>query len=535
MKLKDKIVDVSRWDSYAFVILLLAIIFQLLRWRIFPIFLDVYYHLLTAVGFNEAGGWISHCFWSFAPVGRPQLYPPLLHIIILLFLKMSMPVLIIGKLLQCVIYPLLLFVIWYVIRKIFDKKVAFFSVFMLFSVYPFYLTAINTLAASLALIFCFLSLLFLERNKVFTASLLFALAFYSHGFTPWLFLCVFIFYGLLNKAKLKSCLKVCALALFLASPIIIYLFSMRHFYVFQKNNLGENSYIELKLQWVIFLFGLVECLRKKDKYYIFIALFLSSFILLFLGFIFRYFSFYGIMSLVFMNAVFLSSLYEKLNKRSRKFYLLSVFILFFILSPTLTIDLSKKHGINDKPVSAAGNDELIFGQGLFRLNTQDSSFLNFFFYGSRLMRTNEITIYYPRLFSELLGVINKNTGKEDIIYVNLPYTAGILSLLSNRATSSAMLSEVGPYVNFDQIASSRLIIWQKDPADIEQGQEQAYLIKKYNLKKIADTKLAFIYKNPECISKKQTLSASISYKVLFALIFLVFMLIIWSIKFDIDK
>lgn len=532
MRFKDKVINISGWDYYSLVILFFSVIIQLLKWRIFPIFIDIYYHLLTASGFNEAGGWVSTCFWEYAPVGRPQVYPPLLHIFILFLIKTGMPVLIIGKLIQFLIYPALLFVIWYVIREIFNQRLAFFALVMIFSSYAFYLSAINTLAASLSLIFCFLSLLFLERNKITASALFLTISFYGHGYTSWFFVTVFILYAVLNRTKLSLCLKVVLSAIFLSSPLLIFQFHKRNYFLF-LGNIFENYYIELDLiNWFFLLYGLITCLRKKGRYKLFLALFVSSIIFLSSGHIFRYLSFYGIISIVFMNAAFFSDIYDRLFRRYRR-ALLIIFISVFILSPVLSIDLLKGNRLKDIFTLSAKDEYLVFRRGVFTLNFLDSSLSNFIFYCSRFVRTNETTIYFSHLFSETVEAIKKNSGERDIIYVNFPYTGGILSLLSGRSTSSAMLSEVEPYSPFDKILVSKLIIWQKNSERI--GQEPVNLIKRYHLNKIADTKLAFIYENPACSFKKQTISATISYRILLTLIFLVFVLIVWSAKFGIDK
>lgn len=527
MKLKDKVVNFSRWDSYSFVIFLIIIIFQAFKWRIFPIFIDIYYHLLTAVGFNEAGGWVSRCFWEYAPIGRPQLYPPLLHIVMLFFLKLGIPILVIGKLIQFIIYPLLLFIIWYVIREIFDKRQAFFTLVMIFSIYSFYLTSINTSASSLALVFCLLSLLFLERNKIITSTIFLAIGFYTHGYTSWLFLCVFLFYGILNRKIFFSCLKIIIGAVVLAAPLITFQFIHRDYFLFQKD-IHENYYIEFNLlDWMISPFGLVTCLRKKKGFLILFALFGSSMILLLSGAIFRFLTFYGIVSIIFMNAVFLSDLFQRLNRIKNRIYFIIFIILLFVFAPTLTIDMS---GIKETNLQ-----KTFFKNDItFTLDYFDSTFINFILYGNRYnFKGNELNIYFPGPFKEMANVIKKNTDKRDIIYVNFPYTAGILSLLSGRAISTAMLSEIKPYKPFDKIDVSKLIIWQKNPKDLLE--EPYRLIYSYNLKKIADTELAFIYENPKCHFKKQTSSATISYKILFMLLFSVFLFLLWDIKFGIDK
>lgn len=532
MKLKDSLINISRWDSYSSVIVLFSVIIQLFKWRVFPIFIDIYYHLLTASGFSAAGGWVGSCFWEYAPVGRPQLYPPLLHIIMLFLIKTGMPILVIGKLIQFLIYPVLLFVIWYVIRAIFGKRQAFFALVMIFSSYSFYLAAINTVSASLSLIFCLLSLLFLERNKI-TASVLFlVISFYTHGYTSWFFTAALVIYGILDRTRLKFCLSVVLTALCLASPLLVFQFLRRNYFLF-TNNLVENYFVELSLfDWAIFLFGLITCINKKGKYSILFALFISSIIFLSRGYIFRYLSFYGIISIIFMNAAFFSDVYDKLSKKYKKLFIL-FFALFFILSPTLIIDFGKEKDASDDSANHYKYENLVLRKGMMIFNLIDSNLSNFIFYCSRIVRANEVTIYFPNFFSDMVDVIKKNTGDKDIIYMNFPYTGGILSLLSGRSSSNAMLSEVKPYEPFDKIMVSKLIIWQKNPDRIKQ--EPVQLIRKYHLNKIAETKLAFIYENPQCGFKKQTFSATISYKILFLLVFLFFGFAIWSRKFGIDK
>jgi hypothetical protein len=199
--------------------------------------------------------------------------------------------------------------------------------------------------------------------------------------------------------------------------------------------------------------------------------------------------------------------------------------LFFVFSPTISFDFQKgKYAKGDLPISGYGNGNLVLKNRFLTLKLLDSSLSNFVFYCSRGVRRNEVTVYFPRLFSEIKDVIKNNSRDSDIIYANFSYTAGILSLLSHRATSTAMLREVKPFHPFDEIAVSKLIVWQKNPDDMKE--EPLHLIEKYHLNKIADTKLAFIYENPECRFKRERHSAVISYKMLFMIIFLTFMFLI---------
>jgi hypothetical protein len=535
MKLKDRLINISRWDYYSLSIVLLVTVIQILRWRTLPIFIDIYYHLLTAQGFKEAGGWVHSCFWEFAPIGRPQLYPPLLHILLSLLLKLGIPFMIIGKLVQCAIYPVMLFVIWYVIREVFDRRQAFFTILLMFGSYTFYLTAINTSAASLSLIFCFLSLLFLERRRVVVSSLFLATSFYTHGYTSWIFLIAFILYGLLNKTKIAYIIKTVLITLCLASPFIAFQWMHRGYFIFQ-NNIVENYYIELDLfNWVLFLFGLIACIKNRSRYSLLIAVFISTMLLLWSGNIFRYLSFYGIISVILMNSVVLRQLCDSSDKSRRLIYLSVIILVCFILSPTINIDLSqKKMSRVSKEFLSDAQGTNIDKKNIASLDFFDSNLANFAFYCSKPnIRNNETSIYFSDLFKDVKDAIIANSSMDDIVYYNVPVLGGIISLLSQRVSSSAMLSEVGPYYDFDKVYVSKLVVWYKDPDELDK--EPYYLIDKYNLSKISDTKVAFVYENQDCHFKKQKLSATISYRMLFVVILLASFAVWLSMKFDVDK
>ena len=47
-----------------------------LRWSLYPIHVDTYYHMETIEGFRQAGGVVTHAFWEMAPGGDPTLTRP---------------------------------------------------------------------------------------------------------------------------------------------------------------------------------------------------------------------------------------------------------------------------------------------------------------------------------------------------------------------------------------------------------------------------------------------------------------------------
>ena len=85
------------WGYFSKIIILAYAVLQLLRLAIFPQFIDMYYHLQTAWGFIQAGGYSNWDFWEYAPFGRPHIYPPLFHILLALFMKLGFGVIFLAK------------------------------------------------------------------------------------------------------------------------------------------------------------------------------------------------------------------------------------------------------------------------------------------------------------------------------------------------------------------------------------------------------------------------------------------------------
>ena len=98
----------SRWDVYTWLMVFVALIFQISRLPALPIFMDCYYHLAVMRGFQEAGGWVGHAFWEYVPSGRPHLYPPFFHILEMGVSALGIGPIDVARFFQFLIYPLFL-------------------------------------------------------------------------------------------------------------------------------------------------------------------------------------------------------------------------------------------------------------------------------------------------------------------------------------------------------------------------------------------------------------------------------------------
>ncbi|MDD5236948.1 MAG: glycosyltransferase family 39 protein [Candidatus Omnitrophica bacterium] len=470
------------WNVYSYATIILFTFLQLLHWRLFPKFLDIYYHLLVMSGFSDAGGYVTHAFWEYAPVGRVQLYPPPLHILMLFFYKIGLTKLFIGRLFSCLIYPLTLFVVWQFIKTIFNKRLAFFVLLIFSSSFSLYLSTINLIPFSLALIFGLLVFLCIEKDKPVASGLILGLGFYTHTQSSWLILVAVILYGLLNRIKLKGCLKAVLLAFLISLPISLHQFFNRQYFAFI--NTMENRYLDINLAiYLLAVAGIYLVFKKRAAYYIFLSIFLGMLPLCFTHKV-RYFSGVGSFSSTFLAWLCLDALFSRVNLRTSilksSLFLAGSVLLFYIFSPTLYLNRE---------------------QGTAKIAFFDTTLLNALRGAGREFRSTEVSIYYPQYEDKIVAIIEKNTDKTDIIWSDLNSFAGLLSLFSQRAMSDAMLSEVRPYAAFDPISAAKLVILFKENDGSMPGPAEN-TIRHYGLQRLEETEIAYVYLNPNAKAKE---------------------------------
>ncbi len=153
---------------------------------------DCWYHLAVARKFIELDGIPLWDTWEFQPVGRPHLYPPLLHILIVFFSQDYEHVVEGAKVLQVFLYPAALLTSWYFTRLLFSSRVAFIALVILSMDFTFLILFIGVMPSSLVnLIFPLLVISFLSK-RLKTSVFLMMLCLYSHLSFPFLVLvCLF--------------------------------------------------------------------------------------------------------------------------------------------------------------------------------------------------------------------------------------------------------------------------------------------------------------------------------------------------------
>ncbi|MFH0877979.1 MAG: hypothetical protein V1863_07140 [Candidatus Omnitrophota bacterium] len=481
--------QLSRWDFYSFVFFGFILVLQAANWFRMPIFVDCYYHLAAAQGFQEAGGWVGHAFWEYAPVGRPHLYPPFFQLLELIFLKMGVAPIFVARFFDFLIFPLFLFVAWFVTKKLFSDELAFLSLFLLNALYPLYLVLLSNTAFSLGLIFLLLSFLCLEQKKLVSSALYLGLVFYTHSLMSLFALLAIVFYGALNARIRKDAFKISFWALVSALPMLIHQMRYLEYVLFLKKL--EFYFVQLNfLLYALALLGAFACFKKKGRYLFFVALTVSLMPLL-VTHRDRFVSGQGLLPLGLLAAVYLLGLLEKLSKKGRGWTYLfwgAGVAVFYVATPLVVMS-----PLNKGP-------EVIL----------DSSFANHVGMVEKSYSSKAGTIYYKKFAEEMTELVRDVSGPEDVFFCQPPYAGGLAFLTTPRATSNAMLSEVRPFEPFDEIAAARYILWFKDPT-FEYPELLGQLVNRYGLKKITETEIAYLYLNEKVHGRKHVVPASVPF------------------------
>lgn len=149
----------------AVVVLIVATIATAASWRMYPLFIDTYYHMAVIEGFSQAGGVTTWAFWEMAPGGRVHIYPPSLHIIGYFFNLLGVSPGTYMTLVSASFYTGCLATTWFWLRRIIGPRSALFAVVLLCGPQPFFWTQATFQAAAGVMMLAPLALLALEKER----------------------------------------------------------------------------------------------------------------------------------------------------------------------------------------------------------------------------------------------------------------------------------------------------------------------------------------------------------------------------------
>jgi len=195
-----------------------------------PFSCDTPYHLLIGKMYSDFGRVVLWDYYEYAPVGRPQLYPPLLHVVIWWTHSLTgLDFVSVGRLIALAQYPASLLLSWVAVRKMFGPEVG--AVYAgLLSADPWFWTWQLTVAPTATIMALFMPLLyFFWRRKTAPAVLLMTAFLYSHLGLPYVVLISLILGGLLSlpleSGYIREALKVGGVSLLLFTPWALHVLS----------------------------------------------------------------------------------------------------------------------------------------------------------------------------------------------------------------------------------------------------------------------------------------------------------------------
>jgi len=419
----------------AVILLLLLGLFSLSRIPYLPQFVDGYYHLSVAQGFIKSGGWVGWDWWDFAPLGRPHLYPPLYHLLLVILLKCKINNLLTLQITEALSAPVFFTVFWLVIRKLCNQRIAFFAFLISSTFFPLYVASTGNVPATMAMVLGFFGLLFFKHRRIAAAIVSLALAFYAHAAIPWTFICGYLMVFIFDKDRRFDCLKVIVFALIAASPLFYH--QLRYLSYLHMFVQGEVELIQFSLLvFILAIVGIFGSWRNKFPDIFFIGFLLGVFIVFF-KYPYRIFSAQGMAAAALMAAIGLEKVFKAIGSKRHKlavFFFLGLFLFF--------------HPVLHKPQQGKGVELKIFNSTYYRLMTGRVD--DFFMFNS---------LFFPKLDMPVATLIDSNTSGEDIIASNYRIMSQTFSALCDRANSYSMLSEVKAPLNFNPYDHAKIVVW----------------------------------------------------------------------------
>jgi len=417
----------DNYDKIALSIILAMSVLMILNWENLPTAeMDTPYHLLMGKMFADYDSVVLWDHYEYAPLGRPQLYPPFLHVMIWWVHDLTgIDYWNIGKLFSLVQYPVALLCLWYFVRTLFGSKVALASLAVLASNRMFWWWEGSLAPTALDLAIFPLFLLFFYKKKFWLSVALLTIFLYSHLGIPYIF-------------------KVLGLSLILFSPWLIHLFLNRE-WIFASNvsKFFFLSLLNFNPLTIAFLFVGFYLLIKRfsDAKY---ALVLASF-LGFLPIMYMYGMRYTMHSPIINCVVFgigITYAFSKIGKKYANILFVSFLILIIVLSPTLSFMPKRSPQQNPK---GAPQEQRMFFQSPFLAMVA----------GMGGERPKGIWQMNPDETQKMIEWIMENTSEDEILHVKGGSLACYITLMTGRVTDSGMYHEVRSEEMYEAIAEER--------------------------------------------------------------------------------
>jgi len=519
----------------AFAVLWLA------RWPIFPLALDPYYHLLIARQIVDAGGPIAYEWWEHAPVGRPHLYPPVLHLLLALLLKSGLSPVTVIRLASVVLPVALLVSLYLAMRRLAGPGSALAVLGSALTPFAFHLHCAITLASTLGMIELLWLLIALEEHRPVAAGSLLVLLGYTHLGLPGMALIMVAAYAAVRGAATWKMLARAGWGLLLVLPWWAHLLSARP--GMQVTARWENAGIEIMpVLLAAAAAGLWRCWRLKGRFTWLIACWIG-FLTLVPRHFYRWLNGEGMLPLLFLAGVGIEWAVHawgvvrwpslRLGTPSERRMVAGVCAgIALLLSPTLVrtdagpsthprrptrfasqseakrsmwgesaggslpgspTTLAARPGTPGRAGGAGGTSSPLGEPARLRWQWRWPDAAPWHLAGAPFVvrKERDATFLSPHV-ERLAALVARQTSSSDILWSNAPYALGLIAALAHRPMSSAMFNEVAASRPFNPIAAARLVVFFK--LDRMPGWVSVADLRPYPLTPVAEDEVATLYR-----------------------------------------
>ncbi len=424
---------IKKFDLLSLLFIVLAFFLIINRIEQFPLFVDIYYHLSVVRGFDLAGGVVLWDFWEYAPSGRPHLYPPLLHIIMLFLNNCGMSFAALGAFVSLIMFPLSLITNWFSMRKIFGSEAGFFALLTLMS--PLcYLTSQSVVnAAALVLVLTPLLFYFFERDLPIAFIATMTACLYTHLSMPHITALAFLLYGIFSK-KIRRVAKVLIPSYLLYLPWAYHIL-LNSEYLVAERIFGRSVEIHLFLLGFA-LIGVVMALKKRDFY-----LFPLAYYVAMIPIAYRYparFSDHSLLPMSMLSGIGISEIVRRLRTKNLAVFVSIPLLLaaLMLVDPILAVSIRWLQAPMGEPLHQKG----------IRIISHDT-FITAFIFLERAKRSSEGMFFSDWITPENMKVaelIIKNSEPDEIVFVNNGPFGCFITSFTGRAQTGGMFREVSP-------------------------------------------------------------------------------------------
>ncbi len=391
----------------------------------------------------------------------------------------------VARLVDLFSYPLLLFFFWRIVQKRHGDRAAFFSLCILSSAYSVVLAATTLQAFNLAFIWMILALDALEDERVISAGIYSGMAFYTHTMVGWCLVLYCVIRAALRDPRSAAMIRSVGVGLVLALPLLYWQWISRDF--FELVRVKESRLIEWDLG--IYLASCVAiflCVVKKDRRYMLPLMMWLSLVPLLFGRPVRFIYGHGLVAGAWLAGLLLDSAWDagSKNEKFRKAiapFIFGALLIFFFVAPVLRIE-------QGKPTALRWFDRTAMRYLLPPDRHQNDA--------------KGFSIYFPDHYEKMVRIIKDNSVSGDIVWTDFSYCAGILSILSDRATSCAMLAEVRSQKSSNHLMDAKIIVWFKDK-HAKASADMLEAVQRHGFRLLQEEPMAYIYLNPHATAQTQ--------------------------------